>query len=99
MCQKRLPRQADLDLQLQQDSHGQKDLIRGSFKDIGSPLICLYIQFNLERRGPEFRYKPVTFLAGISLLGADSGETLHSRGRMYVAETASGKQESRKGPG
>ncbi|KAI4575329.1 hypothetical protein MJG53_011532 [Ovis ammon polii x Ovis aries] len=44
-----------------------------------------YVAFNLEHRGSEFRYKPVTFLAGISLLGAASvcGEMLHSRGRMY----------------
>lgn len=41
----------------------------GSFD---AAMLIFVFRFNLERRGPEFRYKPVTFLAGISLLGADS---------------------------
>lgn len=35
-------------------------------------MFIFVFRFNLEHRGSEFHYKPVTFLAGISLLGADS---------------------------
>ena len=35
-------------------------------------MFIFIFRFNLEHRGSEFRYKPVTFLAGISLLGAAS---------------------------
>lgn len=40
--------------------------------NFGTAVFVFVFRFNLEHRGSEFRYKPVTFLAGISLLGADS---------------------------